>query len=43
MSLLTEERIKFIADELYKACQDDSNLVSIERLEAALKEAENAI
>ena len=43
MSLLTEERIKFIADELYKACQDDSNLVSIKRLEAALKEAENAI
>ena len=43
MSLLTEERIKFIADELYKACQDDSNLVSIKRLEAALKETENAI
>ena len=43
MSLLTEERIKFIADELYKACQDDSNLVSIKRLEAALKETDNAI
>ena len=43
MSLLTEERIKFIADELYKACQDDSNLVSIKRLEAALKKTENAI
>jgi hypothetical protein len=43
MSLLTEERIKFIAEELYKACQDNSNLVSIKRLEAALKETENAI
>ena len=43
MRLLTEERIKFIADELYKASQDDSNLVSIKRLEAALNETENAI
>ncbi|MBP3665230.1 MAG: hypothetical protein J6J03_08730 [Tyzzerella sp.] len=43
MNMLTEERIKFIADELYKACQDDSTLVSIKRLEAALEETENAI
>lgn len=43
MNMLTEERIKFIADKLYKASQDDSTLVSIKRLEAALEETETAI
>ena len=43
MNMLTDERIKFIADKLYKASQDDSTLVSIKRLEAALEETETAI
>ena len=35
LNLFTDERIKFIADEMYKACQEDGDLLSIKRIQAA--------
>lgn len=43
LSLFTDERIKFIADEMYKACQEDGDLLSIKRIQAAIDETEKAI
>ena len=43
LNLFTDERIKFIADEMYKACQEDGDLLSIKRIQAAIDETEKAI
>lgn len=41
--LLTEEKVKYIADQVYAACKNDGDLLSVKRLKAALKEADSAI
>lgn len=41
--LLTEERVKYIADQVYAACKKDGDLLSVKKLKAALKEADSAI
>ena len=41
--LLTPERIQIIAQEVMAACQADGEYLSIKRLKAAIKEAEEAI
>ncbi len=41
--LLTEEKVQYIADQVYAACKNDGDLLSVKRLKAALKEADSAI
>lgn len=41
--LLTEEKVKYIADQVYAACKKDGDLLSVKKLKAALKEADSAI
>lgn len=41
--LLTPERIQIIAEEVIAACQNDGEYLSIKRLTAAIREAEEAI
>ena len=43
MDLLTEERIKIIADKILDACKRDGDLLSIKRLQMAIKETDAAI
>ncbi len=43
LNLFTEDRIKFIADEIFRACQEDGDLLSIKRIKTAIEEAEKAI
>lgn len=41
--LLTEEKVKYIADQVYAACKKDGDLLSARKLKTALKEADSAI
>lgn len=41
--LLTKEKVKYIANQVYAACKKDGDLLSVKRLKAALKETESAI
>ena len=41
--MLTEEKVKYIADQVYAACKKDGDLLSVKKLNAALKEADSAI
>ncbi|MCD8331427.1 MAG: zinc ribbon domain-containing protein [Oscillospiraceae bacterium] len=41
--LLTEKKVKYIADQVYVACKKDGSLLSVKRLKTALKETESAI
>jgi len=41
--LLTEEKVKYIADQVYAACQKDGDQLSVRRLREALKKANAAI
>ncbi len=41
--MLTEEKVKYIADQVYAACKKDGDLLSVKKLKAALKEADSAI
>ena len=43
MYLFTEERIKFIADAIYKACLEDGDLLSIKRIQETIDETDKAI
>lgn len=43
MQLLTDEKIKFIVDEIVAASERDADLLSVKRLKASIKEAEKAI
>ena len=43
MYLFTEERIRFIADAIYKACLEDGDLLSIKRIQTAIEETDKAI
>lgn len=42
-NIITEEKVKYIADQVYAACKNDGDLLSVKRLKAALKEADSAI
>ena len=41
--MLTKEKVKYIADQVYAAYKKDGDLLSVKRLKTALKETESAI